>query len=82
LFSYSHIYIFVIFVFSLHFTYIGDNVSFKCGGRDLGCVLICFFKKKKKKKKKKNWRRRRRKKKKMRKKKRKEKKGSDGGNCF
>jgi hypothetical protein len=51
LFSYSHIYIFVIFVFSLHFTYIGDNVSFKCGGRDLGCVLICFvffFLKKKK----------------------------------
>ena len=25
-------------------SYIGDNVSFKCGGGDLGCVLIlCFF---------------------------------------
>jgi hypothetical protein len=23
--------------------YIRDNVSFKCGGGDLGCVLICFL---------------------------------------
>ena len=30
--------------------YIGDNVSFKCGGGDLGCVLILYFSKKKKKK--------------------------------
>jgi hypothetical protein len=28
--------------------YNGDNVSFKCGGGDLGCVLICFLSKKKK----------------------------------
>jgi hypothetical protein len=28
--------------------YIGDNVSFKCGGGDLGCVLICFLSQKKK----------------------------------
>ena len=37
-----------IFLLFLHFLrispYIRDNVSFKCGGRDLGCVLIlCFF---------------------------------------
>jgi hypothetical protein len=31
--------------------YIGDNVSFKCGGGDLGCVLICFLLKEKNKKK-------------------------------
>ena len=28
--------------------YIRDNVSFKCGGGDLGCVLILYFSKKKK----------------------------------
>ena len=27
--------------------YIGDNVSFKCGGGDLGCVLILYFWRKK-----------------------------------
>ena len=31
--------------------YIGDNVSFKCGGGDLECVLILYFSTKKKKKK-------------------------------
>ena len=40
-----------IFLLFLHFLcispYIGDNVSFKCGGRDLGCVLILYFWKKK-----------------------------------
>lgn len=28
--------------------YIRDNVSFNCGGGDLGCVLILYFSKKKK----------------------------------
>ena len=43
------------FIFLLFFPflrispYIGDNVSFKCGGGDLGCVLILYFSKKKKK---------------------------------
>ena len=41
-----------IFLLYLHFLrispYIGDNVSFKCEGGDLGCVLILYFSKKKK----------------------------------
>jgi hypothetical protein len=42
------------FIFWLFFPFLcispynGDNVSFKCGGGDLGCVLICFLSKKKK----------------------------------
>ena len=40
-----------IFWLFLHFLrispYIGDNVSFKCGRGDLGCVLILYFSKKK-----------------------------------
>jgi len=42
-------FIFWLFLPFLHISpYIGDNVSFKCGGGDLGCVLILYFSKKKK----------------------------------
>ena len=41
-------FIFWLFLPFLHISpYIGDNVSFKCGGGDLGCVLILYSKKKK-----------------------------------
>ena len=49
--------LFLLFIFTFIFwlffpflrisRYIGDNVSFKCGGGDLGCVLILYSKKKK-----------------------------------
>ena len=41
-------FIFWLFLPFLHISpYIGDNVSFKHGGGDLGCVLILYFSKKK-----------------------------------
>ena len=42
-------FIFWLFLPFLHISpYRGDNVSFKCGGGDLGCFLIFYFSKKKK----------------------------------